>query len=400
MPESVLRVPTIPRPPPKQRIMQPDEKPAFDNRDQITSLDALTAAHCPPGWSFRKHRDRIVLYNLHVDYVTGIPLVFEAITVNEKLHVTLSYKGEHIPLPTWFRDNSCNNKCTLNRFSILENLPAYIRSKVNSSDDILEEMNAIKFIKPQGRPPYSARMIRFALLLRHTSPQAYRMLVERFPYPSFSVLKKIQRGGVDALKAIVCLLEKDAISKDVVLLLDEMYLQKASQYHSGNLYGEDDMGNLYKGIVNFMIVGLQKSVPYVVKSSPEVSITWEWLWKEIDKCITTLAESGFNVRAVVIDDHSSNVAAYKKLHEEYFGDDETYIQHPAYGGVQKTYLFYDVIHLIKNVRNNLLNKKKFVFPEFSFDKFRDPIKVNDGFIDWRLFHWVYENDEKLQANVG
>ena len=148
-----------------------------------------------------------------------------------------------------------------------------------------------------------------------------------------------------------------------------------------------------------MIVGLQKSVPYVVKSSPEVKITWQWLWKEIDKCIETLAESGFNVRAVVVDDHSSNVAAYKKLHEEYFGDSETYIYHPSYGGVQKTYLLFDIIHLIKNVRNNLLNKKKFVFPKFSFNHFEDPIEVDDGYVDWRLFHQVYEKDQELQANL-
>ena len=178
-----------------------------------------------------------------------------------------------------------------------------------------------------------------------------------------------------------------------------MILQKASQYHSGNMIGADADGNLYKGIVNFMIVGLQKSIPYVVKSSPEITITWEWLWKEVDKCITTLAEAGFNVRAVIADDHSSNVAAYKKLHEVYHGDSETYIFHPAYGGIQKTYLFFDIVHIIKNVRNNLLNKKKFVYPKFSFNKFEDPVQVSDGYVDWRFFHQVYERDQKLQANL-
>ena len=41
----------------------------------------------------------------------------------------------------------------------------------------------------------------------------------------------------------------------------------------------------------------------------------------------------------------------------------------------KTYLFFDMVHLIKNVRNNLLNKKKFVFPKFSFDLFEDKLKL-------------------------
>ena len=395
LPLSTLRVPTVPRPAPAQRNITPDEKPAFNSKDRIKSLNCLSATNCPSGWSFRRHQDKVVMYNLQFDYVTSIPVVFESIVVDEKLHVSLSYKGDHVPLPPWFRDN----RCKLDRFSILENLPSYIRAKANETNDILEELNAIKHLQPQGRPPYSARVIRWALLLRHTSPQAYRLFLEKFPAPSFALLKRIQRGGLDAIKAITLLFQKDAISKDCVLLIDEMILQKASQYHSGNMIGADADGNLYKGIVNFMIVGLQKSIPYVVKSSPEITITWEWLWKEVDKCITTLAEAGFNVRAVIADDHSSNVAAYKKLHEVYHGDSETYIFHPAYGGIQKTYLFFDIVHIIKNVRNNLLNKKKFVYPKFSFNKFEDPIQVSDGYVDWRLFHQVYERDQKLQANL-
>jgi len=40
-------------------------------------------------------------------------------------------------------------------------------------------------------------------------------------------------------------------------MVDEMYLQKATQYHSGEYVGADEDGNLYKGIVAFMIGGGQ-----------------------------------------------------------------------------------------------------------------------------------------------
>ena len=43
------------------------------------------------------------------------------------------------------------------------------------------------------------------------------------------------------------------ISNDCVLVVDEMCLEKATQYHSGEYGGADDEGNLYKGIVVFMI---------------------------------------------------------------------------------------------------------------------------------------------------
>ena len=143
------------------------------------------------------------------------------------------------------------------------------------------------------------------------------------------------------------------------------------------MIGADAEGNLFKGIVSFMIVGLEKSIPYVVKSSPDVTITGEWLREQIDECIRTVAKAGFNVRAIIADDHSTNVSAYFKLQKKYEDDSKTYISHPVYGGSMKTYLLFDMVHLIKNVRNNLLGNKKFVFPNFSFYLFEDKIEVAD-----------------------
>ena len=80
--------------------------------------------------------------------------------------------------------------------------------------------------KPKGRKPYSSQLLRFALLVCYTSGQAYKLLLENFPLPSFSLLQKLKRGSVDALKACKCLYEAEEISQDVVVLVDEMYLKK------------------------------------------------------------------------------------------------------------------------------------------------------------------------------
>ena len=64
----------------------------------------------------------------------------------------------------------------------------------------------------------------------------------------------------------------------------------------------------------------------------------------------------------------------------------------------KTYLFFYIIHLFKNIRNNLLNQKKFVFSSFQFDLFHDGVHVPDGYISWRIFHKVHERDENLQVH--
>ena len=91
---------------------------------------------------------------------------------------------------------------------------------------ILVEIKRNIYFKTQGRLPYSPELLRFALMQRYTSSQAYTMLVEEFPLPSLSLLKKLALGGIDPVKAL-------------------------------------------HGILVFMIVGLQKSIPYVIKANPE-----------------------------------------------------------------------------------------------------------------------------------
>ena len=61
------------------------------------------------------------------------------------------------------------------------------------------------------------------------------------------------------------------------------------------------------------------------------------------------------------------------------------------------YLLFDPVHLLENIRNNLFNSKRFIFPSFKFDQFFDPIEVPGGEISWKLFHEVYDKDEKLPA---
>ena len=109
------------------------------------------------------------------------------------------------------------------------------------------------------------------------------------------------------MKGIKLLMEKGKMSKDVILYVDEMFLQKMSQYQGGEFVGEDEEGNLYKGVMAFMIVRLKESVPYVVQACPETTFDGEWLAAKIVENLKTLTEGGFCVRSVVSDDHSTNV---------------------------------------------------------------------------------------------
>ena len=198
------------------------------------------------------------------------------------------------------------------------------------------------------------------------------------------------------MKAIKILLQEKKMDKDIVLLIDEMYLQKEVQFQGGQLIGCDDNNELYKGIMTFMIVGMKKNVSFVVKAIPETKIEGKWLALQIAESIQTLHEIGFHVRAVISDNHPSNVAAFNDLYFKYgCSSHENLILHPS-SSDRSIYMFFDSVHLLKNIRNNLLNSKRLIFPEF---KFADFIDLPAGEITWKMLHDVFEQDETLQGNL-
>ena len=86
---------------------------------------------------------------------------------------------------------------------------------------------------------------------------------------------------------------------------------------AGERVGENEKGELYKGVIRFMIAGLKESIPYMIQAIPEVTFTGKWLCEKIAENIQTLINAGFRVRAVVSDNHSTNVSIFDFL-RKYF----------------------------------------------------------------------------------
>ena len=72
------------------------------------------------------------------------------------------------------------------------------------------------------------------------------MLFEDFPSPSLSLLSKISKRKIDAIKCAQALKKDGKISEDICLLFDEMYLQKYEEYFGGELIGSDENGEFIK----------------------------------------------------------------------------------------------------------------------------------------------------------
>ena len=189
----------------------------FEQQDKIKSFEDIDSTLTPPGYTFQKYDDHVVFYHFEIN-VLNVPKVTDCVRVNQDLHVKLFYKGS--PLPQRFRHG---RDCRLTRKSMMQNLPNYIRLEGEQTFSILEELKELKFKKKRI---FSSNVIRYSLLLRYTSLQTYRLLIKEFPFPSLSLLKNITEGQLDAVKCAKSLKSQRVISKDEVLMFDEMYLQK------------------------------------------------------------------------------------------------------------------------------------------------------------------------------
>ena len=65
----------------------------------------------------------------------------------------------------------------------------------------------------------------------------------------------------------------------------------------------------------------------------------------------------------------------------------------------KLFLFFDSVHLLKNICNSLLNKKKFVFPAFTFEISNISVSSKEEYIAWSDLLKVYNKDNALNAKL-
>ena len=265
--------------------------------------------------------------------------------------------------------------------------------------NIISELLKLQYYNPKGRPPYSTTVLRFALMMRYTSNSGYRYLQRFLPLPSYSLLYKLKSHPIDTCKGLQSLRENSFFSNDTVLLLDEMYLQQEVQYDGRELTGCDSNLQMYKSILCFMVVSLKQSTPYIIKAIPLTKINHQVVQEGIINCISMLSRRDFNVRAVVSDNHSTNVSAYKHLKVIH----PCSMHHNAIANPlnpeKYIYLLFDTVHIVKNIRNNLLSTKFFQIPALETTLVDVSINITPGPIYWSIFHRVHEKDLTIECHV-
>ena len=58
---------------------------------------------------------------------------------------------------------------------------------------------------------------------------------------------------------------QNAISLDILLMCDEVYLQKVTQYYGVDYVGANSRGILLKNIFALKVVGIKKNIPQKLK---------------------------------------------------------------------------------------------------------------------------------------
>ena len=94
-----------------------------------------------------------------------------------------------------------------------------------------------------------------------------------------------------------------------------MYLHKKLQIEDEIVYGFDDDGTFFKGIVRFIIVDLRESIPFVIKAFRKSNIEGKWISTNIEESNISLLQVDF--KCVIFDNHSTNAVALHDLRRNF-----------------------------------------------------------------------------------
>lgn len=247
----------------------------------------------------------------------------------------------------------------------IENLPDAVQTLIKLQ---------LKFkSKPRGRR-YTIDEKIMALTILKQSPKAYKLLNKMFVLPSKRCLQKILstftlRPGINKnilqnLKRHVERLPEE--KKLVNLLFDEVSLAPGLVYNAflNEIVGFQDNGitkrnDIADHALVFMIKGIKSKTkqPICFTFSKGLTKTRD-LKALLVTVIKELNAAGLKVVTTICDQCPTNVAVIKELREE------TRKQYAIEGNLQthfevnnmKVFPLFDTPHLLKGVRNNLLNK--------------------------------------------
>ena len=128
---------------------------------------------------------------------------------------------------------------------MLKNIPSFIKSiAAKNRRTLLQEFRQSPLYIPKRRLPFLASMIDIPNICDAICVfTAYKLVIKKFPMHTLYLLNKILKTGTDSLKTLKMLYDRGNILCYLVFMVDEMYIQKTTQYQAEEYAGVDEKGN-------------------------------------------------------------------------------------------------------------------------------------------------------------
>ncbi len=231
------------------------------------------------------------------------------------------------------------------------------------------EQLGLALVSPKKRR-YSSDLLAAATLWKNTSTSLYKQLLEEdcLSLPSLRYLQRLSKplttepgmqGSTETyLKARIAKLSER--EKLVVLLIDEIHCAQRVEYAGGKFYGMEDE-ELCKTVLTFMIKSVAGKFSDVVALFPIKKMDAKIIFDAFNKVLKLLCNVGFYVTVVSVD----NATANRRFYAEILCHNNLTPRIPhLLLPVTPMFLLFDSTHNFKNIYNNFVNKKEFLFPGF------------------------------------
>ena len=367
-----------------ENFLQSDNLKNFDDL-----LEKLSCTVLSPQFVLYKSEAGISLIYLSIEQPFSILF---SINIDKDLHVQIYHEKKLIP-PSCYHHILSSEKVTL--FSEVENLIAFaknldqnittlmetIKAKLLNliekyidlcQDDykkkplnfILEQLKLLFITKKQRR--YSVEMLVMFYIMHATSSKAYERLCQEqiIILPSVKTLRKItmnldQRTGLDDSDYLNIRFSKlNFFDRNVLLMIDEIYLSKRVESSGGQVFGLTESCAVAATALCFMIKSLSSGYQDMVGIYPIKNLKAETQKACFDKVMLLVHEIGFNVIGICVDNASAN----RKFFKDFLCNGAWKASIPNKYTDGKIFLIFDPTHIIKNIYNNLVNRRVFEMP--------------------------------------
>lgn len=229
---------------------------------------------------------------------------------------------------------------------------------MNTMGRIFTKGQLKKMERPSKRMRWSEEDISNAITVHAAGPRSYRLLLKKgFPFPAVITLKKwcakieLYPGIINCVLKIIKKVEMEPFDKICVLSFDEMKVKEKICYDKK----KDETLKAAKYVQVAMIRGLFGNWKQPIYYDFDRKMTESLLFS----IINAVQSCGFDVVAMVCDLGGTNQGLLKELN---ISVQQSSFPNPA-DATKKIYVFADVPHLLKLIRNNFVDSDGFVIDD-------------------------------------